>query len=161
MLDELLTKGQLYCGTSGAKPDNEKQKPKTRASRTQTARNTTKGSKTRKIGKRQINFSDVVKTVREVGTALRGDGTKNSGIGGFINGIQDTVKSFSEGGGPLDGVVTQIANIVGFNISSSADIVPSLFMKAFTEVTVSSYSYSILISLIYQKFKSILNLSLF
>lgn len=138
MLEELLSKGQQYCGTSPAKTNKDNQKTTKRTqTRIKTFKNVTKGSTSRKIGKRQINFSDVVKTVREVGTVLRGDGKKGSGIGGIINGIQDTVKSFSEGGGPLDGIVTQIANIVGFNISSSADIVPTLFMKAFTEVTVS------------------------
>ena len=132
MLDELLTKGRLYCGTSDTPPE----KTTSNAQTGKKATNTTKASKGRRRGKRQINFSDVVKTVRDVGTFVRGDGTKGSGIGGIINGIQDTVKSLSEGGGPMDGVITQIANVIGLNISSSADIVPALFMRAFTEVTV-------------------------
>ena len=133
MLDELLNKGRLYCGAPASKgTDKSKSVPKSQSKPKK--QNTTK---IRRKGKRQINLSDVVKTVRDVGTFVRGDGTKGSGIGGIINGIQDTVKSFSEGGGPMDGVITQIANIVGFNISSTADIVPTLFMRAFTEVTVS------------------------
>ena len=134
MLDELLNKGRLYCGGGAVPKSTDKPITKTKAQKL----NATKG---RRKGKRQINLSDVVKTVRDVGTFVRGDGSKGSGIGGIINGIQDTVKSFSEGGGPMDGVITQIANVVGFNISSSADIVPTLFMRAFTEVTVSSFSY--------------------
>ena len=145
MLDELLEKGRQYCGGSvpKAKTTDSPQKktsPKTRPKsgpRVEPKKQTLNTTKGRRRGKRQINLSDVVKTVRDVGSFVRGDGSKGSGIGGIINGIQDTVKSFSEGGGPMDGIITQIAQVVGFNISSTADIVPTLFMRAFTEVTVS------------------------
>lgn len=100
-------------------------------------KNSDKDKKPRRRGKRDAgDVREIFNTVRGIASAVRSNGP-GGGIGGFITGIKDTVKSFTEGGGPMDGIITQIANIVGFNISSSADIVPTLFMKAFTEVTVS------------------------
>ncbi|OTF78589.1 hypothetical protein BLA29_012301, partial [Euroglyphus maynei] len=87
-------------------------------------------------GKRQIKLQDILKTVREVGNAVRGDGQKGSSIIDIYNDFQDSVKSMADGtGGPLDETLTQLANFLGFNVSNSLDIIPMLFMKAFTDTT--------------------------
>lgn len=133
MLDELLEKGREYCGTEITTKPKSRDQNKT----------TSNSIPTRRRGKRQAigGLRDLIKTVRTLTTALRG-ASKGGGITGLINGITDTFKSLAEGGGPLEAVITQIANIAGFNISSTTDIVPALFMRAFTEVTVSKFTYS-------------------
>lgn len=93
-------------------------------------------NRSRLRGKRQLKFQDIIKTFREVGAAVRGDGQKGSSIIDVYNDFQDSVKSLADGtGGPLDETLTQIANFLGFNVSNSLDIIPMLFMKAFTDTT--------------------------
>lgn len=98
--------------------------------------NRRRGQGGRLRGKRQLKLQDILKTVREVGNAVRGDGQKGSSIIDIYNDFQDSVKSMADGtGGPLDETLTQLANFLGFNVSNSLDIIPMLFMKAFTDTT--------------------------
>lgn len=47
--------------------------------------------------------------------------------------------SFSkqESGGLFDTIILQIASLYGINVNSTRDLLPALFMRAFTDVTVS------------------------
>ncbi|KAF7495560.1 Amiloride-sensitive sodium channel subunit gamma [Sarcoptes scabiei] len=87
-------------------------------------------------GKRQIRIGDIIKTVREIGNAVRGDGQKGSSIIDIYNDFQESVKSMADGnGGALDEALTQLAKVIGLNVTNGLDIIPMLFMKAFTDTT--------------------------
>lgn len=126
-MDELLDKGQETCGLKA-----EESKP------TAAPAVRRRGPARRPRGKRQLPIRDILKAVREVGNAVRGDGQKGSSLMDIYNEFQESLKSLVEGkGGPLDESLTQIAKFMGFNVSNSLDIIPTLFMKAFTDTTVS------------------------
>ena len=133
MMDELLEKGQETCGVTLAPPGAANQTSAPPAA-------TSSGGGRRRgpgRGKRQLQLRDIIKTVREVGNAIRGDGQKGSSIIDIYNDFQENLKKLADGsGGPLDETLTQAAKFLGFNVSNSLDIIPALFMKAFTETTV-------------------------
>lgn len=141
MMDELLEKGQEICGVKLA----NQTKPRKKGSPTtiptvfdDEPKMTTRRPRFR--GRRQVQLRDIIKTVREVGTAIRGDGSKGSGLLDIFNDFQNNLKTLAEGGGgPLDEALTQVANLLGFNVTNSLDIIPALFMKAFTDTTVSLF----------------------
>ena len=136
MMDELLEKGQETCGVtkSAATGDSNKDSIST-STNTPVVQSGRRRGQSR--GKRQIQLRDIIKTVREVGNAFRGDGQKGSSIIDIYNEFQENLKKLAEGsGGPLDESLTQIAKFLGFNVSNSLDIIPALFMKAFTDTTV-------------------------
>ncbi|KAH7643354.1 amiloride-sensitive sodium channel alpha subunit-like protein [Dermatophagoides farinae] len=122
MMEDLMDQGESICGLkkTSSEPGGS---------------NTNRRGPGRR-GKRQLKLQDILKTVREVGNAVRGDGQKGSSIIDIYNDFQESVKSMADGsGGPLDETLTQLANFLGFNVSNSLDIIPMLFMKAFTDTT--------------------------
>lgn len=131
MMDELLDKGQETCGIKRAPVNSETVRSTPTGGQPKPRRKSTRG-------KRQVQIRDIIKTVREVGNAIRGDGQKGSSLIDIYNEFQVSLKSLAEGnGGPLDESLTQVAKFMGFNVSNSLDIIPTLFMKAFTDTTVS------------------------
>ncbi|KAJ6225061.1 hypothetical protein RDWZM_003606 [Blomia tropicalis] len=126
MMNELLEKGQETCGV----------KDTGQASTQSGTTNTTNRRRGPTRGKRQLQLRDIIKTAREVSNAFRGDGQKGSSIIDIYNDFQENLKQLAEGsGGPLDESLTQFANFLGFNVTNSLDIIPALFMKAFTDTT--------------------------
>lgn len=119
MMDELLEKGQETCGV--------KVTPFEGNSVNQTSAPPVVASSSRRRGqsrgKRQLQLRDIIKTVREVGNAIRGDGQKGSSIIDIYNDFQDNLKQLADGtGGPLDETLTQAAKFMGFNVSNSLDV---------------------------------------
>lgn len=139
-MDDLLVQGKEVCGI---RDQQQQQSPGNVDSGASGGRATKKKINDKSIaggggrrGKRQLPIRDILKTVKEVGNAIRGDGTKGSSLIDIFNDFQDSLKSMAEGhGGPLDETLTQMANFLGFNVSTSLDILPALFMKAFTDTT--------------------------
>ena len=136
MMNELLEKGQETCGV----------KDTGQASTQSGTTNTTNRRRGPTRGKRQLQLRDIIKTAREVSNAFRGDGQKGSSIIDIYNDFQENLKQLAEGsGGPLDESLTQFANFLGFNVTNSLDIIPALFMKAFTDTTVNVFTMSIVL----------------
>lgn len=140
MMDELLEKGQETCGVKvtegGGGGGGDSSSPVVGPPSASGSSSTSTGGGGRRRGKRQLQLRDIIKTVREVGTAIRGDGQKGSSIIDIYNDFQDNLKKLADGtGGPLDETLTQAAKFLGFNVSNSLDIIPALFMKAFTDTT--------------------------
>ena len=134
MMDELLVKGQETCGVKAAEADASPPVVGPPSGSSGSSGGGSGGGRRR--GKRQLQLRDIIKTVREVGTAIRGDGQKGSSIIDIYNDFQDNLKKLADGtGGPLDETLTQAAKFLGFNVSNSLDIIPALFMKAFTDTT--------------------------
>src|SRR5699024_8222697 len=124
MMDELQDQGESICGL----------KPVTQSTRSSSANSGRRRGPGGTRGKRQVQIRDIIKTVREVGNAIRGDGQKGSSLIDIYNDFQESLKSLADGtGGPLDESLTQVAHFLGFNVSNSLDIIPMLFMKAFTD----------------------------
>src|SRR5699024_8493057 len=88
MMDELLEKGQETCGVTLAPPGAANQTSAPPAA-------TSSGGGRRRgpgRGKRQLQLRDIIKTVREVGNAIRGDGQKGSSIIDIYNDFQENLK---------------------------------------------------------------------
>ena len=51
--------------------------------------------------------------------------------------VDGRLRRRQESGGLLDTIVLQVASLYGINVNSTRDLLPAIFMKAFTDVTVS------------------------
>ena len=121
-LQELLEKGQETCGVkvSSAGGGDATNQSTNNAPPVVQSSNRRRGPGR---GKRQLQLRDIIKTAREFGNVIRGDGQKGSSIIDIYNDFQENLKKLADGtGGPLDETLTQAAKFMGFNVSSSLGI---------------------------------------